>query len=114
MTGSLLRDVNLVVRFVAELAGVGALAYWGANLNQPPAIRAVAAIAAPLALIVVWALVVAPGASNPIPLPTRMRLGTVLLLVAAGALWLSGQSTAAIVLGAVVVVNAALLLALGS
>ncbi len=68
------------------------------------------AVVAPLFLIVVWAVVVAPGAENPLPQTLRMLIGRGLLLLAAVALAAAGQVRAAVVVGAVIVLNTVLML----
>jgi hypothetical protein len=103
---------NLVARFAAELAGVGALGYWGLVAPPDGGARIVAGIGAPLLLIVTWALVVAPNATNGIPPRVRELIGTFLLLVAAGALAAAGQAGLAGILAAVVVINQVLLIVL--
>ena len=105
-----MRAVNLALRFLLELAGLAALAYWGWQAADSLPLRLVYAVLAPLALAVVWALVVAPGADNPIPQQTRMLIGTLLLLVAAGALAAAGVPALAGALAVLVVVNQALLM----
>lgn len=102
-------SANLALRFLLELAGIGALAYWGWQAAEPPA-RLVVALGAPVALIVAWAFVVAPKARNRIPQTGRMLVGTGLLLVAAGSLGLSGQPLIGVALALAVVGNAAVLL----
>jgi hypothetical protein len=103
---------NLTLRFILELGGVAALGYWGSQaVDGPGAI--VLAIGASLALIIVWSVVVARNADNALTQPQRDLIGTGLLLVAAGALFAAGQPAAAVVFGAVVVVNWILLVAFG-
>jgi hypothetical protein len=77
-------------------------------------VRVALAIGAPLALVVAWAIVVAPNARNALSQPVRAAIGTGLLLVAAGALAVAGQPAAAVVYGAAVVLNWAILATLGS
>lgn len=101
---------NLAVRFLLELVGVASLAYWGSRLPSTTPVRVGLAIAAPAALIVVWALVVAPGADNPLSQTTRMLIGSVLLLLASYALAVAGQTRLAVAFAAVVVLNTALML----
>jgi hypothetical protein len=103
--------VNLAARFVLELAGVAALAYAGFQSTTSP-VRWLAAVAAPTALIVFWAFIVAPLATNPIPLPAREVIGTLALLAAAAALAASGQPTPALILAVLTVVNNVLLVVL--
>ena len=96
---------TLLVRFAAELFAIGALGYWGFNAAGPSPLRLVLGLGAPALLIVAWALVIAPNASSPLTQPQRDLVGTVVLLVAAAALGLAGQPTAALVFAAVVVVD---------
>lgn len=105
--------LNLGARFVLELAGVGAIAYAGFQLAGPHPWRVLVAIGAALALIVVWALVVAPNADNPIAPPARVLIGSGLLLLAAGALALADRPVLAFALAIAVVVNTGLLFVLG-
>ena len=105
---------NLALRFIVELVGVGALAYSGFQASSDGLIRTALAIVAPLALIVVWAFVVAPNATNALSQPQRDVIGTALLVLVAMALAATGQPAAAIVLGAVVVLNWALLIVFGA
>jgi hypothetical protein len=103
----------LGIRFIAELLGLAALGYWGAN--QPIVVpwRAVPAIAAPLGLAVAWGILIAPKADNPLPLRWRELIGTALLLLTAAGLALAGQPGWGMALAAVVVADQALILALG-
>jgi Protein of unknown function (DUF2568) len=103
---------NLAVRLLLELAAIGALAYWGWHVSDSLPVRVVVTIVAAGTLVVAWALVVAPKASNPIPQDVRMLIGTALLLVAAGALAITGQQRLALVLAGLVIVNQVLLLVL--
>jgi hypothetical protein len=106
--------VNLAVRFVVELLGVGALGYWGVGVSHEPLVQVLLGVGAPLLLIVTWARVVAPKAVNPLRPQVRVAIGTVLLLVAAGALGVAGQPVAAALLAAVVLLNQLFLVVLGS
>ena len=99
---------NLTFRFVLELAGLAAFGYAGAIFSGNPA----AGIVAPAAAVVVWALVAAPKARNPLSQAQRDVVGTGILLLAAFGLIAAGQASAGIVLGVTIVANAAILLAL--
>jgi len=105
---------NLALRFIVELIGVGALAYSGYQAPTAGVARIAVAVGAPLALVVVWAIVVAPNAANALTQPQRDVIGTVLLVLVAVALAVAGQPTAAAVFGAVVVLNWLLLIVFGS
>ncbi len=100
----------LALRFLLEIAGVAALAWWGIKVGSDDVSRILLAVVAGGGLIVVWALLVAPKARNPLSPLTRWLLGTVLLMLAAVALWSAGAQEAALVFGALVAVDTAVLL----
>jgi putative Ca2+/H+ antiporter (TMEM165/GDT1 family) len=104
--------VNLGIRFLVELAGVAAVATWGLHASPDPLVGVLLGTGAAAALIVTWAVVVAPNARNRLPQPRRDLIGTGLLLVAAAALAVAGQPALALVYAAVVVVNQVLLIVL--
>lgn len=104
---------NLALSFVLELIGVGAFAYWGWQTGGAGLGRLALVIGAPVALIGVWALVVAPNASNSLAQPQRDIIGAVLLLLAAVLLAAAGQPAAAVAFAAVVLLNWVLLIVLG-
>ncbi len=106
-------EANLALRFLLELVAIVAVGYWGYQAASGP-MRLVLAIGAPIVLIALWALVIAPGANNPIPQNVRVLLGSAVLLGAAGLLFVAGQPTAAIVLAILVVLNTVLIFALGT
>ncbi|MEJ7803629.1 MAG: YrdB family protein [Candidatus Limnocylindria bacterium] len=104
---------NLTLRFLLELAAIAALAYSGFQASANGLIRAIAGIGAPLALIVIWAMVVAPNTANGLSQAQKDLIGTVLLVLTAVALGLAGQRGLAVGFGIVVLVNAALLFVFG-
>ena len=70
------------------------------------------AIGAAGSLIVIWGLVVAPKARNPLAPRVRWLIGSALLLVAAAALWVIGSTVAAVLFAVLIVVDTVILLAL--
>jgi Na+/melibiose symporter-like transporter len=108
MTG--LQQGALVLRFLLEVVGVMALAWWGIKVGTDDLSRAGLAILAGGALIVVWALVVAPKARNPLSPTTRWLIGTALLMVAAVALWTVGPQELAVLFAALVAIDTVVLL----
>ena len=104
---------NLALRFALELLGIGALAYWGFNSANPVVPPVVLGVAAALALIVVWSLVVAPKAKNALPQRQRTLIGTALLLGAAVALAAADQPGVALTFAGLVVANQAMLILFG-
>jgi hypothetical protein len=104
---------NLTLRFLTELAGIAAIGYAGFQIGAPMPLRAVAGIGGALALILTWALVVAPNTVNGLTQPQKDLIGTGLLLLAAVALGLAGQLRLAIAFAIIVIGNTALLFAFG-
>jgi hypothetical protein len=104
---------NLALRFVVELLGVAASSYWGYQAAGGGPAGIVLAIGAAVALIAVWAVVVARNADNAFTQPQRDVIGTGLLLLSATALFAAGQPRAAVAFGAVVFGNWLLLVAFG-
>jgi len=101
--------VNLALRFILELFGIAAFGVLGLAVTASPVMAVVAVIAA----IVVWAAVVAPKTGNGLTQPQKDAVGTAILLLAAGALVAAGYGLAGVAFAAVVLVNAAILVALG-
>lgn len=104
---------NDALRFLLELAGIAGAAYWGWHTGTG-ALRILLAIVAPLVLIAVWALVVAPKADNPLDPTTRQLVGSALLLAVAAGAWSTGLGWPAAVFAGLVIVNQVLMLLLGS
>ena len=100
----------LVLRFLLEVAGVAALVWWGIKVGTDDISRAGLAVIAGGALILIWALVVAPKARNPLSPMTRWLIGTVLLMIAAVALWTVGPQELAILFAVLVAIDTAILL----
>lgn len=104
------KKVALAVRVLLELAGVAALVWWGIKVGTDDISRAGLALLAGGGLVLVWALVVAPKARNPLSPMTRWLIGTVLLMVAAVALWVVGPQELAILFAILVAIDTAVLL----
>ncbi len=104
--------VAAVLRFLLELAGVAAVAIWGIRTGSDDATRAILAMGASALLILVWAIVVAPKARNPLAPRVRWLIGSGLLLLAAAALWSVGSPVAAGLFAVLIVVDTVAILAL--
>ena len=92
--GQAVNGLNLAIRFfVVELGALAAAAYWGWEATSGAG-RWYLAVAAPAAVIVVWALFVAPTARIRVPKAAALAIELVLLglvavgLAAAGPVWL--------------------------
>ena len=105
--------LNLAIRFVVELLGLGFVGYWGLNASSDAIIGVVLALGAMIVFGVAWGLFLAPTARRGLSRVQKDVIGTVVLLVAAGALALAGQPTIALAYMIVVLVNAVVLWRLG-
>jgi Protein of unknown function (DUF2568) len=103
----------ITVRFLVEVAGVGAFAYWGLQAPIDGWAGIASAIGAGLVFVVFWGRVVAPRATNGLTQPQRDVVGTAMLLLGAGALAIAGQPMLALVFAVVVVVDWLALVVLG-
>ena len=103
----------LAIRFIVELLGIVAVAYWGWQTGPEGMGRIALAVGAAVALIVVWAFVVAPKADNPLSQQARDIIGTVLLVLGAAALADAGQPRLAVIFAVVVIVDWLALVVIG-
>ncbi|MFN8666900.1 MAG: YrdB family protein [Gemmatimonadaceae bacterium] len=104
-----LRLINLGVRFLLELASLGAFAYWGASLPARTMVRGVAAVGIPLAVALLWGVFISPKARIPTGHAGRAGLGLLVFLAAALALADRSHHVAAVAF-AIVALGSSLLL----
>jgi hypothetical protein len=105
-----LKATNLALKFLLELAALAAFAYWGANIANGP-LKVLLAVAAPVTAAFVWGRFAAPKATRRIDLAVRVPLELGVFGLAVLALFTVGSVVVAIVLGALVILNAVLLTA---
>jgi len=105
--------LNVAIRFVVELLGVVFVGYWGFSASDTVITGALLGVGAVIIFAVVWGAFLAPTAGRGLSRTQKNFFGTLVLLVAAGALALAGQATVALVYAVVVVVNAVILWRLG-
>jgi hypothetical protein len=98
----------LAFRFLLELVTVAVLAWTGASAGDGTAVRVILAIGLPVALMVIWAVVMAPNARRRLPDPPRLVAELVLFLDSAAGLAIVGHVLPAVIY-AVVAAGAALL-----
>jgi Protein of unknown function (DUF2568) len=103
-----LQGLNSGVRFLLELAALGATGSWGWQTGSGVG-RPLLAIAAPLAVAVVWGLLLAPRARWFPPLGVRVGLEVAVFGSAAAALADVGHRTAAVALAGAATVSCLLL-----
>jgi hypothetical protein len=99
---------NEALRFVLEVAALGAMAFWGWTTFAGLA-RVVVAIGLPLLAALAWAIIRFPGDPNPAPIPVRgvirLALEFAFFGTAALLLYLAGQPALAAVLAVLVVAH---------
>ena len=108
-----IESVALTVRFLLELAALGALAWWGVRTGQTAGMKVLLGAGAPLAMAVVWGTFIAPKASVAVPGPVHVALQLAVLAAAVAALVSIQKVTAAEVFAVTAVVNGVALYALG-
>ena len=99
-----IETVNLGVRFLLELAALGALAYWGSQTG-PLAVSIVLAIAAPLAGAVLWGIFAAPKSRHRLRGPRRLIVEIPFFGAAVAGLAATGQWVLAAIFAVVVVLS---------
>ena len=96
-----------------ELCLLVALAYWGAKTGDSAAVNLILSVAAPVAAVVIWGTFIAPRSERRLPRLPRLALELTLFAAASFALAGAGKPILATILIVAVVLNTALLLALG-
>jgi hypothetical protein len=110
-----MRATMLALRFLLELAALGALAYWGATFpGMPTPARAALALGAPAAAALFWGALIAPRSPARVPQAVKAVLALGVFMLAALALATRGYRETAAAFALVSLVNAALLLATAS
>ena len=99
--------LTLTVRFLLELAALGALGWWGWRVGGPAL-----GVATPLAAAVLWGTFVSPKATIAIGVIPRFGLELLVFGGAAVALLVIGETTLGAVFAAVAAVNLGLVYAL--
>jgi len=105
----MLTAANLTLRFLLELAAIGALGYWGFRTGSGPIGKAALGIGAPVLAMVVWGTFVAPKASVAVADPVRLLISLAVFGAAAVALYATRQDTLVWVFAGLVAVNVMLL-----
>jgi hypothetical protein len=102
------KAANLALRFALELAALAAFAYWGTTLHGT-AVSALAAVAVPLAMIVLWGTFAAPHAQHRLSRAIRIPFELAVFALAAGALLAAGARVPAAGVAALVLLNSVVL-----
>jgi len=108
----LLRNINLGLRFILELAALASVCYWGATIRAGTGMRTVAAIGLPLLVAVVWGIFISPKATVPTGRVGRAGLGLVVFLIAAWLLRERGRDMLALAYAVLAIASSLALYAL--
>jgi Protein of unknown function (DUF2568) len=98
-----LKGANLALRFALELAALAAVGWWGWDAGGP-----LLAIAAVVAVIVVWGAFVAPRRRFDLATPVRLGIELAVWLAAGAALYATAHSALAVAFVILAVVSGAL------
>lgn len=101
-------SLNLALAFALELAMLAAFAYFGFRSVDHAVLRWVVAIALPLLTAVLWGTLLAPKASHRLAMVPGVLFSLGLFLLAALALYRTGQSTLSGVMAVAAVLHAVL------
>jgi hypothetical protein len=108
-----LLGLNAALAFLLELALLGAGVAIGLLLPAPLPARIVVAVLAPVAVVSVWAALIAPRSSRRLGAPSRLLVQIVLFALAVLGLAVLGQAVWAVVLAVLVAIRTGLGLRLG-
>jgi hypothetical protein len=106
----ILRSMNLLVRFLLELAALAALVFAGSRATQH-SVAIILAIAAPCCFAVAWSLFAAHKARYALARPAKAIVGLLLLEASAAALGFAGRPALAGEFAALILANSALVYA---
>jgi hypothetical protein len=96
------------VRFLAELALIGGVAWLGVRLGGDVAVSVVQAVVGVAAVCVVWGVLMAPRAPRRLPDPARLIVEIVLFGGTGAAIATTGAVLAGVIGGAVSIATAVL------
>ncbi len=106
---SLLRNINLGIRFLLELSALAAFGYWGFTARAQIGWRVFLAFVLPLGVAVVWGLFISPKARISTGRHGQVWLGLVIFLLAAFALARRGHPSAALAFALISAISSLLL-----
>ena len=100
-----LKNLNLLLKFLLELAMLAAFGYWGFSANHAITIQIAAGLGIPLAVALLWGLLMAPRAKRRLKGFAFHALELVLFGFATLALWSTGQVEIALVFAGLYLIN---------
>lgn len=100
-----MREINLGLRFLLELALLYSFGYWGFHVAHGILAGIGLGLGIPLLVAILWGLFLSPKASVQISAPGRLGLEMVLFGFAVGALYSLGFTSASMIFGMVFILN---------
>ena len=110
---TLLESANAGFRFVLELCGLAALAYWGFQASESAPMQFLLGLGAPIGFAFIWGAFIGPKAPNRLGDPERLMLEATVFGIAAIALLAADAPVLAAVLMVSFAVNLGLMVFLG-
>lgn len=103
-----MKQLNLAVKFLLELAALAAFGLWGASIASG-VFAVLLAIGLPVVVAILWGRFAAPRARRRLPLGLRAPFELAVFALAALALWDAASAAWGAAFAVIAVVNAALL-----
>jgi len=106
---TILRGLNMLVRFLLELCMLAAVGYWGFKTSSGWVLKIILGIGLPVLIAVLWGLFIAPRATYPLRGVPYLLLELLLLGSGAVALFASGRTNLGWIYVAVLVIHKVLM-----
>jgi hypothetical protein len=100
-----LKNVNIGLSFLLELAMLAALGYWGFYGEKSIWLKWALGLGLPVLAAILWGLLLAPHAAHRLEYKGGLGLSTLLFLLAAAALFFAQQRELAIAFAVIVMLN---------
>jgi len=104
-----LKNLNLALSFLLELAMLVAFGYWGFNTGDSTLLHWLLGLGIPIVAIIIWSIFNAPLSKRRLPRTSRTILEVVMFGLGALALAAAGQMMWAIIFAVLIVINQILL-----
>ncbi|MHC5216234.1 YrdB family protein [Enterococcus sp. LJL128] len=102
---NLIKNSNIAIAFLIEIFAIFILGYWGFTLHSSKIIRVTAGLLAPILTIVIWSIWCAPSSSYRLEGLWLVALKCLLFGIVVCCLLSTKQSSAAVIFGAIIVIN---------
>lgn len=110
---ALIKNINLGLAFLLELALLASFGYWGFTTNWGMIARFGLGLGVPVVVAIIWGCFEAPRATWPLPEPWHLLLKLALFGLGVAALFLAGRRGTGIAFAIIIVINIILAYAWG-